>query len=214
VVWFSLGVVAGLLLVTLSAPWLSLFSSKPPEFTGTNPSEINGHQSGAPPVAITPERLAHDAKLFAELERMFGPQLRWVAEAEGAIEMGIEPDATAAPSVDSQPVTLRLTVVRRGPGEVNWSVMWSVNVLARSEQLVTLPRTTVESPSLLVWTYLLPDGKIACDAELSWGGQEGFHVTASELQTAGDIREVAAEEDGGVEYRVFQTVQLLDDEVI
>jgi hypothetical protein len=128
--------------------------------------------------------------------------------------MGIEPDATAAPSRDSPPVTLRLTVVRREPGEVNWSVMWRVSVLARSEQLVKLPRTTVDSPSLSLWTYLLPDGKIACDADLSWGGEEGFHVTATELQTAGDVREVAAEEEEGVEYRVFQTVQLLDDEVI
>jgi hypothetical protein len=39
-------------------------------------------------------------------------------------------------------------------------------------------------------------------------------MKASELQSAGDVRELASTAEGDVEYRVYQAVQLLDHEVI
>lgn len=209
--WLSIAAVAAMLLVILSSTSLPLFSPKRTQIALPNPPEDNGDVQAA----ITPEQLAHETKLFAELDRMFGRQLRWIAESDGSIEMGIEPDATTATQpANSNPVTIRFTVAKRGQGERDWSVIWTVNLVARNEQLVQLQPAKANSPSLLVWAFTLPDGKIACDAELSFGGSDGLHVSASELQSAGDVREVASAEEGGVEYRVYQAVQLLDDEVI
>ena len=207
VLWPSLGVVAALLLALVSAMF---WSPQRPEIARLDlPSSSGDVQAG-----ITPEQLVRETKLFAELDRVFGRQLRWVAEWDGKVELGIEPDATAAVQANSKPVTIRFTVVKRGQSDRDWSVAWTVNLVVRNEQLVQLQPAEADSPSLMVWIYTLADGKIACDADLSLGGSEGLHVKASELQSAGDVRELASTAEGGVEYRVYQAVQLLDPEVI
>jgi hypothetical protein len=205
--WFAIGAVAALLLAMVS---IRLWSPQRPEVGGHDPPP----RSGGVQAAITPDQVARDTKLFAELDRMFGRQLRWVAESDGSMELGIEPDAAAAPPANSKPVTIRFTVVKRVPGDRDWSVVWTVNLVARNEQLVQLQPAQADSPSLMVWAYPLPDGKIACDTEWSLGGSGRLQGKASELQSAGDVRELASAADGGVEYRVYQAVQLLDHEVI
>jgi hypothetical protein len=205
--WPSIGVVAALLLAMVS---VMFWSPKRPEIARHDPPQSSGDvQAG-----ITPEQLVRDTKLFAELDRVFGRQLRWVAESDGKLELGIEPDATAALPANSKPVTIRFTVVKRGQSDRDWSVAWTVNLVARNEQLVQLQQAEADSPSLMVWTYTLADGKIACDAELSLGGSQGWRMKGSELQSAGDVREMGSAAEEGVEYRVYQAVQLLDDEVI
>jgi len=205
--WFAIGAVAASLLAMVS---IMLWSPKRPEIGGHDPPQ----RSGGVQAAITPEQVARDTKLFAELDRMFGRQLRWIAESDGKLELGIEPDAAAAPPANSKPVTIRFTVVKRVQGDRDWSVVWTVNLVARNEQLVQLQPAQADSPSLMVWAYPLPDGQIACDTEWSLGGSDRLHGKASELQSAGDVRELASAAEGGVEYRVYQTVQLLDHEVI
>ena len=204
--WPSIGAVAALLLAMVSV----MLWPRQPETARRHPPQ----HSGGVQAAITPDQLARDTKLFAELDRMFGQQLRWVAESDGKLELGIEPDAVAAPPANSKPVTIRFTVVKRGRSDRDWSVVWTVNLVARNEQLVQLQAARADSPSLMVWTYTLADGKIACDADLSLGGSQGWHLKASELQSAGDVRELTSAAEGGVEYRVYQAVQLLDQEVI
>jgi hypothetical protein len=208
--WPSIGVVAALLLAIVSIMLWPTSSPKQPEIARSYPPP----GSGGVQAAITPDQVARDTKLFAELDRLFGRQLRWVAESDGKLDLGIEPDAAAAPPANSKPVTIHFTVVKRGRGDRDWSVVWRVNLVARNEQLVQLQPAQADSPSLMVWTYTLADGKIACDADLSLGGSQGWHMKASELQSAGDVRELASAAEGGVEYRVYQAVQLLDHEVI
>jgi hypothetical protein len=205
--WPLIGVVAALLLATVS---VTFWSRKRPEIARHAPPQSSGDVRAG----ITPEQLVRDTKLFAELDRVFGRQLRWVAEFDGKLELGIEPDATAALPANSQPVTIRFMVVKRGQSDRDWSVVWTVNLVARNEQLVQLQPADADSPSLMVWTYTLADGKIACDAELSLGGSRAWRMKASELQSAGDVKELASAAEGGVEYRVYQAVQLLDHEVI
>lgn len=206
-IWPLIGVVAALLLAMVS---VMFWSPKPPAIARHAPSESGGDvQAG-----ITAEQIVHDTKLFAELDRVFGKQLRWVAESDGILELGIEPNASAALPANSQPVTIRFMVVKRGPGDRDWSVVWTVNLVARNEQLVQLQSAVTDAPRLMVWTYALDDGKVACDAELSLGGSQAWRMKASELQSAGDVKELASPSEGGVEYRVYQAVQLLDQEVI
>jgi hypothetical protein len=206
--WPSFAAAAALLAMVSIMLWPTK-SPKRPEIAGSHPPQHSGNVQAV----ITPEQLARDAKLFAELDRMFGRQLRWVAESDGGVELGIEPDEAAAPPANSKPVTIRFTVVKREQGDRDWNVVWTVNLVARDEQLVRLA-PEADSPSLMAWAYTLPDGKIACDADLSLGGSEGWHVKASELQSAGDVRELASTAEGGVEYRVYQAIQILGDEVI
>ena len=208
--WPSIGVVAALLLAMVSIMLWSPRSPQRPEIGVHDPPQ----RSGGVQAAITSDQVARDTKLFAELDRMFGRQLRWVAESDGKLELGIEPDAAAAPPANSKPVTIRFTVVKRGRGDRDWSVVWRVNLVTRNEQLVQLQPAQADSPSLMVWAYPLPDGQIACDTEWSLGGSDRLHGKASELQSAGDVRELTSAAEGGVEYRVYQAVQLLDHEVI
>jgi hypothetical protein len=112
-------------------------------------------------------------------------------------------------------VAIRITVVRKQPGEQHWSPVWTVDVVSRSERLVQFKSLDANSPNLVVWTYALPDGMIACDAELmAIDGTEGLHAVTSELQAAGATKQVAAPTKDGTEYQVFQSVVPLNDEVI
>jgi hypothetical protein len=172
-------------------------------------------ESGETPAAITTEQMARQAKVFAELERLFGSQLSWIAETDGTIEIGVEPIATSvARGVESTPIAIRITVMRKTVHEREWTAIWTVDLVSRSERLVQLRPDSGDSPSLFVWAYLLPDGKIACDSELSLGGTDGLHAMASELLAAGAVTEIAVPQRNDVEYRIFKTVALSHDEVI
>lgn len=207
-VWFSLGAAVALLLViSLSV----FFSPGAPEVARPDPPNSEDETLLA---EITSEQLAHEKQLFAELERIFGGQLQWVAESDGSIELGIDPDAAAEPGTDAKPVTMRFTVAKRRPHEHEWQVVWAVNLVARNEQVVQYRPDNADSPSLSVWTFALPDGKIACDATLSFDGDAGLHLTTSDLQSPGEVAESASTQEDGVEYRVFQAIQLLSGEVI
>lgn len=233
IIWFSLGAAAALLLAVSISMYFRLNTSGPdvavPNATGPDvpapkipppntpkpPRPNSPHDNPALLAEITPEQIAHEKKLFAELERMFGERLQWVAESNGSIELGIDPDAGAAePARTAEPLTVRFTVVRRQPGEQRWQVVWTVNLVTRNEQVVRYRPENGDSPSLSVWTFALPDGKIACDAELSFNGDTGLRLNTSDLQSPGEVAEVASAADDGAEYRVFQTIQLLSDEVI
>lgn len=209
VTWFSLGVAAALLLA-FSSFWI--FSNNDQQIVKPDPPDQIDSKLLA---GITPEQLAQKTQLFTKLEGMFGSQLDWVAESNGTIEIGVEPDASAAHADNSVPVAIRITVVRKQPNEKTWNPVWTVDVVSRSERLVQFKSKNANAPSLVVWTYTLPDGMIACDTELiSVDGIEGLHATVSELQAAGATKQVAAPTSGGTEYQVFQSVVPLNDEVI
>lgn len=207
-IWFTVGVAATLLVAFAGSVFL--VDDGDPIVAEPDPDTVDPHAMAG----ISADQLARQSQLFEELDRLFGRQLNWFAESNGAIEVGVEPEPSAVSDADdSKLLSIRVTIVRRRRGQSNWDSVWSANLVSRSQRVVQF-KPEADAPNLVVWAYVLPDGEIACDTELSTNHDGGLHTSTLELQSAGDVAEMASSEVGDVEYRVFQSVTFLNGGVI
>jgi len=158
--------------------------------------------------------LQSKAQLLAEMESMFDGQLVWVAEDGRHVELGIDEAAAdrAATRTANQRLAVRVVVLRREDKHRNWHVAWAMDVSSRPEELVRIAPRDTDGDALQLWTHELPDGLFAVDCSVQLGNGE-FQTQASTLCEDGLPQQIASSTQNGVEYRVFQTVALLDREV-
>ncbi len=165
------------------------------------------------------QQLEGQARLLAEMERMFDKQLLWVAETDGQVRLGLQADANVVDSelTNGRPVAVavRLVVVRRRDSETDWTTVWQADLVSRDQQVIQLaPADGSHGPKLLVWAYALPDGMIAVDSELALEGPVTMLAKFSGVHQAGVPIKVHSTKRDDVEYEVFQTVELLNDKLI
>jgi len=155
-------------------------------------------------------QLQAKALLLAEMERLFEGRLTWLAELNGLVQVGLEQDGEPV-AATSRPVAMRLVVARRKPTEKDWTAIWSIDVVSRSEQLVRLASESGHDDQVLIWTYVLPDGMIAIDTSLALQLPSPIPSTYSGLQQAGVPTTLCSLRIDDVEFQVVQTVALLDE---
>jgi len=176
-----------------------------------------GSTSRLPPeyAWLRDDQLRDKAALLLALEDMFNGQLIWAAESPEGLELGLNHSASdpAVRSHDGVRVVVRVVVERRQIGTEKWQLTWARDVLSRDEEFVTT--TPDEDGSVLrLWTYRLPDGQIAVDSEIELRGSNPLHAQSSGLQQDRTPVRIADVRDHETEYRVFQTVAVLDEGVI
>ncbi len=169
----------------------------------------NGDPAEIVSVDMSHEKLAKSRKLFDELEHIFAGQFRWIVEHNGRVDLGIGQMPGSA-SDDSKPVKYRLTVVAKSTSESGWRAVWSTDVLLRSEEIVQISRTPCDSDKLTLWVYPLQDGKVLVDADLSLASLVGIVSQTSHLQPSGLPTEIFSLQKNDMEYRVLQTVSVLE----
>jgi hypothetical protein len=172
-----------------------------------------GPEEPLPPQFAWLERsqLAEKAVLLREMDRLFDHRLEWIGETDGRVLMELRQDAEAPRAAG---VAVRLVVVRRqGAGE-DWTPVWAIDLVARQEEVVRLTPETADLPKgaeLALWAYPVGGEMIAVDCELSLA-ELPIDASHSGVQPSGVPVAVDSVRQGGVEYRVFQTVAILDDE--
>ena len=146
------------------------------------------------------------------MERVFGTHLDWAAESEGRMCLGISPETQELASDGAPRVAIRVVIVSRPKTQREWSPVWSVDVVTRSEQLVELtPDVCGRGGKLLLWAYVLPDGMLAVDAKMGLAQPATLDSSFSKVQQPGTPELVLATQTADTEYRVFETVAVLDD---
>jgi len=164
-----------------------------------------------PEVRLDRHQLAAEASLFAAMKEVFADRLTWMAEADGKVILGIDPENPASVG-GSQPITIRLVVMAREPGETAWRRCFSVDCIVLSEQLVELAPADGAEARVAFWAHVLPDGMVAVDTSLDVA--EAYGETSSSAvqrpQVPMQILDLRTNEN---EYRVFQTVAVLPREV-
>lgn len=111
--------------------------------------------------------------LFRELDRMFDGQWRWLGEVNGRVHVQTEEssvDPANSSSAENSGVAVRLTIVRRRPGDTDWNVVWEASVLARSEEWVRLPSELLGDSEVSLWAYSLPDGSVLVQSDVALTG--------------------------------------------
>ncbi len=207
--WFTLGAAAAILAAVV------LVSRLGPDRADDTPGE---QLVEVPPeVRLDRQQLAAQAKLLAAMKEVFAGRLTWMAESDGKVILGIEPETQPSPD-GSQPITIRLVVMARRPGEATWRRRWSVDCIVHNEQLVELAPQDGSGAQFAFWAHLLPDGMIAVDTSLGLGARgEGREPQPSTLDTQLFEPQVPQRiltlKTDGTEYQVFQTVAVLPKEV-
>ena len=106
-----------------------------------------------------------------------------------------------------------MVVERRPQGSEDWQLAWALDVVSRSEEIVRVAPRDADGNELRLWTYQLPDGLIAIDSDLQLAGRDQFQATTSGIQQDRQPVQILTTRDKGTEYRVFQTVAVLDGKV-
>ncbi len=163
---------------------------------------------------LNDDKLQSKAALLAEMESLFDGQLAWLAEDGNRIELGLtEATGPSSGPVEDQRLAVRLVVVRRDTNSSDWQVAWAMDVASRPEELVRVASKETSSDTLQLWSYQLPDGLIAVDCNLQLAGDVKLNAESSTLCRNGQPQQILETTQGDIEYRVFQTVALLDSEV-
>jgi hypothetical protein len=161
------------------------------------------------------DQLQNKADLLAEMETLFDGQLAWLAEDGRRVELGLSDSsaASASESSDNRRVAIRLVVVRREDSTADWQVAWAMDVSARQEERIRVASSEQPNDTVQLWSYELPDGLIAVDCSLKLGGDLQLDTESSALCRNGQPQQILETRHAGAEYRVFQTVAVLNPEV-
>jgi len=170
------------------------------------PAEVDSFDETSPTYAgLAEKELLEKATLIRETSALFERQLGWLAETGGQMEMGVLDRALWE---ESQPIAVRLVIERRRPGDRTWSLFCQVDVLAFSEEVVRVSPQCQNAAELTLWSYVLPDGLVAIDTNLSLA-ENALSLSTNQLHEDAGPRELMAVSHGQYEFRVFQSAAVL-----
>jgi len=188
---FATGLTAAAAVMVAVLSWQLRSGDKPP--VAAAPS-----LDPAPSIAAT---AAGKLELFQAVQEMFPNHVRWVAESNGEVRLGLDENELAPAT--GRPVALRLTVETRDSASQSWRQVSGVDVITHEQESVQL---ALDDVVLEFWIYELPDGKLAIEQRFDVGQPvqlSDFSVTAQDPRVA---KELYWSRRGETEYRVLQTL--------
>jgi hypothetical protein len=165
------------------------------------------------------------ARLFAEMQAVFGDQLGWLAETADDLDLGLADESApqrgekqglaggrAVPTGDERPLVVQIVVQRRSAGNADWNDVWSTEVIARDQQPVALrPDGAAMPAALTLWAYRLPDGMLYVESDLALGGTSAdVKAVSRDLLENNRATQIGVVDAGGDEYRILETAATLD----
>lgn len=158
--------------------------------------------------AISAQRAAVGGKLFAEMERLFSQDFRWVAESNGDVDVGVGVLVGGA-GRQNVPALVRVTIVERDEGQKTWRQIWNMDVIVRGEDRVEISPNRKADNRLALWVCPLDDGKVAVESVISLNAPVKAGGRLGTVVSQGVPAEIMTVRSGGTEYRVFQTTTVL-----
>ncbi len=158
---------------------------------------------------ISTEQAAAGRVLLEELDALFDGQLRWVRL--DAKEMHLEMEETFVPHDSSRiRLVVRTVIVERKIGQTEWKSIWSSDVLTRTEEYVKIEAGTESAGELELWVHPLPDGRFVMDSEIEWSAARLLRPYDAQVFTAGQPQQVLVHTMADREYRIYQSVEPLE----
>ena len=205
--WFGLGAAAAVTAAVLLWPVL-----RPAAVHDGRGQPLAAGLPAPPQVRLDGRQLAARAALYAEMRRVFGSDLAWLAETDGSVVLGLQPPGQTAPA-DSKPIAIRLLVMTRKPGQSEWRAQSRVDVILDDQEYIQFAPKRGPEGQVAFWAYRLPDGMIAVDTSLQVEGSGRPAASHSGIQRPEAPEQIFILRSGETEYRVFQTVAVLPEEV-
>jgi hypothetical protein len=175
---------------------------------------------------LTDDEISKRAIVLSEMKDVFGDQLNWLAETDSRFEVGLSEDSLASglplTQNEAAEIAVRVVVEERSSPDSTWQRTWAADVISQSEEVVELAAKNDDQTTMTMWAYVLPDGMVAIDSELSFPGDHSamigsqdakFRAAFSNVQQDRRPSEEFLTGANGMEYRVFQTVAVLNKKV-
>ena len=159
---------------------------------------------------ISAEQLQSNSKLFGEMKRLFPDGLRWIAQSDEEVGLGIEETRQDETAAKSSPMMVKVTVLSRKTGDTVWHQAWNADLILHGQDMVEIvPDRKLADNKLSLWVYPLDDGKLAVDSSISLRLPVTIASRLNAVVTPGEPAEMASLLLDGVEYRIFQTVEII-----
>ncbi len=201
-----LAVAASLLVIAGYSWWLAPRDQVAPTAASSDPS--------IPAIDWTANR-----QVLAEYQNLFGSEFQWIIEQPARTEVGIRPSATTAPTPPGEFVVVRLMLMARPVDTNDWREVQRVNVVAQREEVVEIADVAGRHSSFALWAYPVEGGMISVDLRYNPSTISGtsptiesISIESSSLQPRGRTTQIRSFVSGGVEYRLYQSADLLDGE--
>jgi hypothetical protein len=175
---------------------------------------------------LTDDVIRDRAIVLSEMKDVFGDQLNWLAETESRFEVGLSDgrlsNGSSHSRSDALEIAVRVVVEERSSPDNAWQRTWAADVISKNEEVVEFAAKNDDRTTMTMWAYVLPDGMVAIDSELDFsGGSQAtpaadaaqFRAVFSNVQKDRQPSEELLTGANGVEYRVFQTVAVLNKKV-
>jgi hypothetical protein len=155
--------------------------------------------------------IAEKEMVAREMQQMFPGQFAWFLETSDGVELGLRPDANTSPG---RMIAIRFIVESQGREAGVWKTLRTFDIVTRSEEVVEASPSVGGVTHVSLWAYAMPDGMLSVDAELDLKGPVPIRVSSSRLTATGSSAEIWRADMGGVQYRIHQVAELIDDERI
>lgn len=154
----------------------------------------------------------NQARKLVAFQEVFEQQVAWVAESNGRSAMSLHAIDSTASAAPANYVAIQLALWSRPRGE-SWKRVQFFTVLANREELVEFTNANGETSQLAVWAYPIDDELISIDLRYQPPGLAGVQIDSSDLLRRSETTNIHSFEQDGVEYRLFQLADLLDDDL-
>ncbi len=151
----------------------------------------------------------HQRRLWQEHYSVFGAELVWLADRGDQTEIGLSETATDSRSRGL--VDIHLILWSRSAAEGKWQKAQAFRVIAASEHLVQVPSGEGTAEPLEIWVYPLDQEMVSIDLNFRPDLPGAPKFNQSVLQRLGDYTQVGGFEKDGIEYRLYQTADLIPD---
>jgi len=185
--WFAAGIAATLMIAGI---WHFLILPHDPLVSVLR--EENGLFAG---------RRRSIARIFCETERLFGPNLQWIAQSGNDDELGL-----AETPMGEEPLVVRIVIVARPVGNGAWRRLWETEVVARANARLELTPDGMLDNHLALWLYQLEGGAALVESRLRLNAPVAIEAETSEVLKFGATRKVTRVLHKGFEYLLLQTV--------
>ena len=147
-------------------------------------------------------------RLFHEVDRLFAGNLRWIAQSDGAVELGINPDQRDARR-GSESFAVHIAVVTRTGNEGAWKRVWESDILTWGEQAIDIAPDQKLDNRVALWIYPVAEGRFAVDSRVTLNAPVRLYSDTTDVVEDGKPTPIAVMTVGAREYRVYQTVTRL-----
>ena len=163
-----------------------------------------------PPLSVRKVPMSQQTRLLKEFQDLFGPDLVWIVERDGRADVGlIDPSSPAATSRPDRFIAVRLVLWARPVSGGDWNETEVYNVLAGQEELVQVAPTSNGTAPLALWIYPLDDKMVSIDLHYQPAVPTSKRINQSIIQPLGECTNICGFKKDGVEYRLYQTADLI-----